>query len=87
MEMTDYNKFLMRLHDRVPVVTAFGFWGSDGVFYENQQDILAGSNPNPETVQQVMTSPFDADLEEYKIMQYNNMFDVKNRVKDFFYLK
>ena len=55
----------------VPVLTSNGYWGADGKFY-NVED---------------KTSPYYELLQEYAILQYNDLSDYKNRAEEFFELK
>lgn len=68
MKMSGYNKFLMDVQKEVPILTANGYIGSDGNFYENTDT----------------TSPYYELLNNYKMAVYNHLFDKKNRVDDFF---
>lgn len=68
--MTGYNKFLLELQKTVPVITANGYIGDDGVLYSWEQE-----------------SAYEDTINEYRIVQYNNLFDSKNRVEAFFYLQ
>lgn len=69
-ELTGYQKFLQKVREQVPVLTGLGYYGNDGKFY-NLDDT---------------TSPYYQLLQEYAVLQYNNLMDSKNRVQDFFYL-
>lgn len=68
--MTGYNKYLLDLQKKVPVITANGYIGDDGVLY-GWEDALS----------------YEDLLSEYRMLQYNNLFDSKNRVDEFFYLQ
>ena len=69
-DMTGYNKYLLNLRKKLPVVTAMFYKGDDGKFYDVNEK-----------------SKYSKDLNEYSIIQYNGLFDQKNRVDDFFFLK
>ncbi|MFA9376837.1 MAG: LTA synthase family protein [Lachnotalea sp.] len=67
---TGYNRFLLDVSEQVPVITANGYYGADGNFYELGEE-----------------SPYTEILNQYNILEYNNMFDKSNRRNDFFYLE
>ena len=68
--LTGYQKFILDMYEEVPVLTYNGYIGADGKLYDVEDE----------------TSPYYDKLEEYRILQYNNLMDTKNTVKDFFYL-
>lgn len=68
-ELTGYQKFLANLREEVPVITAQGYIGADGKFYQISDK----------------SSPYYEKVWEYSVLQYNCMFDQKNRVDSFFY--
>lgn len=67
---TGYNQFLLDISKQIPVITANGYYGKDGTFYQLDDE-----------------SPYEDILKKYSIVQYNNMFDIKNRRNDFFFLE
>lgn len=69
--LTGYQKYLLDLYEEVPVLTQNGYIGADGVLYEADDE----------------ESPYRDRLNEYEILQYNNLFDRENIAEDFFYLK
>lgn len=69
-DMTGYNKYLLDLQKKVPVLTALFYQGDDGKFYENNEK-----------------SKYSKYIDDYSKIQYNGLFDQKNRVDDFFFLK
>ena len=69
--MTGYQKYLMDLQKEIPALTANGYWGADGKFYEPDDT----------------SSPYYEKLLEYKILLYNNIFDTSNRPEGFYSLK
>lgn len=69
-ELTGYQKFLQELRKQVPVITGLGYYGADGEFYRLDDS----------------SSPYYNLIQEYAILQYNNLKDSKNRVKGFFTL-
>lgn len=71
LPMTGYNKYLMDLYETLPVVTQICYKDSEGNLYDPE-------DPN---------FPYADLLNEYHKLQYNNMFDTKNRVEDFFTLQ
>ena len=53
------------------MLTGNGYVGSDGKFYELNDE----------------TSPYYSLLQDYSILQYNDLVDTKNRDNDFFNLQ
>ena len=70
-ELTGFQKFQQDVMKEVPVLTSNGYWGADGKFY-NVED---------------KNSPYYELLQEYAILQYNDLSDYKNRAEEFFELK
>ena len=70
-ELTGFQKFQQDVMKEVPVLTSNGYWGADGKFYSVDDK----------------NSPYYDLIQEYAILQYNDMTDYKNRVEDFFELK
>ena len=62
---------LFPLQKEIPVLTSNGYWGADGKFYSVDDK----------------NSPYYDLIQEYAMLQYNDMTDYKNRVEDFFELK
>lgn len=63
MRMTGYDKYLLKLREEVPVITANGYYGKNGSFYELEDQM----------------SPYYQRLKEYQMLQYNHIFDEDNR--------
>lgn len=70
LKTSNYQKFLMDLYGKLPVISAMGSFDSEGNFYKDAEE-----------------SPHKELVEEYRILQYNNLIDLKNTVNKFFYLK
>lgn len=68
MEMTPFNGFLSDLSKDIPILTSHGYIGSDGKYYKLDDT----------------SSPYYPELCNYSILQYNTLFDKKNRIADFF---
>ncbi|MDO4307292.1 MAG: sulfatase-like hydrolase/transferase [Eubacteriales bacterium] len=68
-KMTGYQKYLMDLYEKIPMITANGYRGDDGELHELDEE-----------------SEYSELLNEYKILQYNNMFDTLNRIEEFYSL-
>lgn len=66
-EMSGYQKYLLDLFEQIPVITAKGYCGNDGVLRELDEK-----------------SQYTDLIEEYKILQYNNVFDSDNRIEQFY---
>jgi phosphoglycerol transferase MdoB-like AlkP superfamily enzyme len=73
MELTGYDRFLLKLYDQVPCITVRGHYDSDGVFYRN------GAKAKDSDA-----SGQDGLIREYNILEYNNLFDTKHRVEGFY---
>lgn len=71
LELTDYQRFLLDMYQYVPSISANGYYDSAGV--------LHGWD---ETDNDVM--PW---IEEYRIIQYNYMFDTEHRLEKHFQLE
>lgn len=69
-KMTGFQKFLNKIREQVPTITANGYWGANGKFYQIEDK----------------NSPYYDIINEYRILQYNMLFDTKNRVNSFFEL-
>lgn len=70
-ELTGFQKFQQDFQKEIPVLTSNGYWGADGKFYSVDDK----------------TSPYYDLMQEYAMLQYNDLTDYKNRVEDFFELK
>ncbi|MCD7884640.1 MAG: sulfatase-like hydrolase/transferase [Lachnospiraceae bacterium] len=70
LEMTGYQEYLLDLSEEIPVINSIGYWGSDGVFYELDDK----------------ESPYYDLVNEYNILEYNDIFGGDNRYYEFFTL-
>ncbi len=68
LPMTGYQEYLLDLSEQVPVINVMGYWGADGVFYELDDK----------------ESPYYELVNEYNILEYNDIFGGDNRYLDFF---
>lgn len=68
MELTPMNRFLSDLYKEVPILTANGYYGSNGKLYPVQEK----------------KSPYYEKIKEYQILQYNTLFDGEHRIEGFF---
>ena len=59
MDMPTYNKLLLEFKKEIPILTAVGYRGADGKYYSLDDE----------------TSPYKDVLNEYNILQYNELFD------------
>lgn len=71
LPMTGYDKYLMDLYEKIPVISQICYKDTQGNVYDPEDDSF----------------PYKDLLNDYHILQYNNMFDTKNRVEEFFTLK
>ncbi|MCQ4635263.1 LTA synthase family protein [Anaerovorax odorimutans] len=69
-DMTGYNKYLLELQKKVPILSSICYIGDDGKMYSPGEK-----------------SKYSPLLNEYQILQYNNMFDSKKRISDFFFIE
>ncbi len=70
LAMSPYQKFLMKLYEKLPVLSAMGAIDEEGNYYESAKE-----------------TPYQDMVQEYQILQYNNLIDTKNTVNSFFYLR
>lgn len=70
LETTPYISFLKELQEQIPVITGNGYLDNNSNYYQINDQ----------------TSPYYDIVNNYKLIQYNNMFDIKNRINKFFYL-
>ncbi len=68
LPMTGYQNYLLDLSEKIPVLCAQGYWGDDGNYYELDDE----------------NSPYYEDVNQYNILEYNDIFGGKNRYLDFF---
>lgn len=68
MELSPFNHFLSDMYKEVPILTANGYYGSDGKYYALDDE----------------SSPYYNALKNYSILQYNDLFDKKKRIEHFF---
>lgn len=68
VSQTGYQQYVSEVMEEVPVLTQLGYIGKDGKFYDIDDK----------------TSPYFDLLNEYNIVQYNNLFDTRNRIDGFF---
>ena len=64
LDMPKYNRLLLEFQKQVPVLTAVGYRGADGKYYSLDD----------------ATSPYKEVIDEYYMLQYNELFDRKNWV-------
>lgn len=72
LPMTGYQQFLLALSRELPVVNTVGTRDAAGDWYGEQAVLPAGTAER---------------LEEYRCLQYNNVFDKAERIADFFALR
>ena len=66
--MTGYQKYLLALSEKIPALCAQGYWGDDGNYYELEDE----------------SSPYHDLINEYNILEYNDIFGGKDRDLEFF---
>lgn len=70
LPMSGYQKYLSDLRKEIPALTANGYWGADGKFYQPDDS----------------NSPYYETLLEYEYLLYNNIFDTNRQPDGFYYL-
>ena len=68
LKMSGYNRFLLKLYEEIPIIGTGGICDKNGVWY---------------TWDDVPEQYYDL-INNYKILQYNNVYDMKHRVDSFF---
>ena len=68
MKQSGYNKYLMELMKDIPIINICGYVGADGNFYETDDK----------------ESPYYEEVNNYYMLIYNHLFDINNRMDDFF---
>ena len=71
LPMTGYQKFLSQLWETAPVINTVGIRDAQGNWY--------GENA-------ALPEELDGAIEDYKVLLYNNVFDKKDRMENFFTL-
>lgn len=69
-KMTGYNKYLLDLQKKIPIISAICYIGDDGKLHK------PGEN-----------TQYSDLINQYQMVQYNNLFDKKHRVDSFFFLE
>ncbi len=70
LPMTGYQSYLLELSQDIPVINTVGYWGADGNFYEREDE----------------TSPYYEQIQEYNILEYNDILGGKDRYLELFTL-
>ena len=68
MKLSPFNQFLLDIHKQIPVLPTNGYFGEDGSYYSLKDE----------------SSPYYESLRKYQILQYNDLFDKKKRIENFF---
>ena len=68
MKLSPFNQFLLDIHKQIPVLTTNGYFGEDGSYYSLKDE----------------SSPYYESIRKYQILQYNDLFDKKKRIENFF---
>lgn len=71
LPLTGYQQFLGNLEEALPVVNTVGFLDGQGQWTDDVSKL---------------SEPAQSLLEQYQMLLYNNIFDKKNRLDDFFFL-
>ena len=70
LPMTSYQKYLMELHETLPIVTTVGYMDNTGAWYRTDDS----------------SAPYANLIEDYRKVQYNNLLDPRHRVEELFVL-
>lgn len=70
IEKTGYMEFLTDLREEVPCINAIGYWGKDGNYYDLKDE----------------SSPYYQLLQQYHLLEYNNLFGKEEQQTSFFYI-
>lgn len=68
LKMSSFMQYLLELHEKLPSISASGYYDNKGVLHEYSED----------------DAEYQELLEEYKIVQYHYLFDSENRLKRHF---
>ena len=68
LKMSNFNRYLLDLHEKLPSISASGYYDEKGVLHEYSEE----------------DSEYQELLEEYKVVQYHYLFDGKNHLKHHF---
>ena len=71
IEKTGYLEYLTDLREQIPCINAIGYWGSDGNFYDLEDE----------------SSPYYDLIHQYNLLEYNNLFGKDEQQTSFFYLQ
>ncbi|MCQ2441064.1 MAG: LTA synthase family protein [Clostridia bacterium] len=70
VKLTEYNKYLLKLSEQLPVIDTVGYIDASDNYYKWSD-----------------SSSYADILDEYEKIQYNNIFDTKNKNSSIFYLE
>lgn len=70
VKLTEYNKYLLKLSETLPVIDTVGYIDNENNYYK-WSDV----------------SPYSTLLDEYEMIQYNNIFDQENVNGNVFYIE
>lgn len=65
-----YQEFLTNLRSQIPAINAYGYWDKDGNFYDTKDK----------------KSPYYKMLQQYNMLEYNDLFGKDERLDNFFYV-
>ena len=68
LSLTVYDQFLLQLKETLPVIGTDAVCDVDGNWYEMDE----------------LPEEYEKLIEEYQILQYNNVFDRRHRIDDIF---
>jgi hypothetical protein len=75
LQATDYQKFLLKVHEEYPVISAVGMMNQSGDWiYEDASEAVSELEDKKADLLQI-----------YEMLQYNYIFDEENRCDSYFY--
>ena len=88
VKLSDYDKYLLNLHQYIPAMSALGYWDSNGkrLFSTHMTKPVASEfGKNTRHKQKKIDEAKAEELKKgYQNVQYNLIFDAKNKLWDVF---
>ncbi|MEG2770049.1 MAG: hypothetical protein RR902_04450, partial [Oscillospiraceae bacterium] len=85
-EMPAYNEYLFRLMQKVPVLSSSAVFGTDSPMNFKSNTVVADSETYKTIDPDDEKGEFYDLLQNYKILQYNNIIDNRNRDESIFFV-
>ena len=68
LKMSNYNRYLLHLQETLPSISATGYYDKEGKLHTFDEE----------------NGKYEKELLEYEMIQYNYLFDKKNRLTRYF---